>query len=387
MKKKIIAGVIVIVITGFAGVKVFSKGKAGRQMPPPAVQTAKVTESEIIDKIKTNGRVEAIDNVDITARVEGYLQKKYFEEGAFVKKGDLLFLIEPDRYAIGVQNANATIENARAALNEAEKNLIRASELLKLDYISKAQYDDSLAKRDMAKAMLKSTYASLNQANLSLNYTRIYSPISGQIGRINITEGNTVSPLTGAIAKIVSIDPVYINFDIRSEQYISLKKISDNNLKAMDVEIELPDGSKYPLKGAIEFYNNEIDPTTGTIKVRASFKNPDRLLIPGQYLAVTLSSKKPRKVALIPQESVVESSYGKMVFALTPESTVKAVPVVIDGESNGNWIVKSGLKTGETIVAKGVHKLRPDAKVMVIPDKALAAPVIPEKTGGKKDVR
>lgn len=339
---------------------------------PTIVEITRLKEQNIIDKIESTGRIKAKYITDLVARVDGFLQKRYFEEGAMVKKGDLLFLIEPDQYQIQVNEAIAAINQTKALLNEAENNLLRASELVKREFISKSEYDKVLAERDSTKASLEFDETKLSRAKLNLEYTKIYSPINGKIGQINITEGNFVSQASGTIAKIVSIDPIFVDFNVKSSDYLSLKRGSANanlDLSDINVKIKLPDGKFYNQEGIIKFFDNEIDEESGTIKARAEFKNPQGLLVPGDYVNVVSSLNKPRKVVLILQEAVLENSDGKYVYVLDETNTVKTRPIKVDGQYTEHWILTEGLTKEDKVVSSGHQKLKQGTKVQVTTDK------------------
>ena len=201
-------------------------GKKTVQATKAIVDTKLIQEEKIKEEIPATGRVNAEFDVNIVARIDGYLQKKFFKEGAIVKKGELLFQIEPYTYAAKVTEAEANLKSAQAAYVDAEKNLIRAQQLVKEDYISKADYDNKLALRDQASAAVAAANATLTQAKINYGYTKIYSPINGKIGEVLITEGNYVTPASGNLALVVSIDPIFVDFTIKSKNYLALKKSS-----------------------------------------------------------------------------------------------------------------------------------------------------------------
>ncbi|MDD3150298.1 MAG: efflux RND transporter periplasmic adaptor subunit [Candidatus Gastranaerophilales bacterium] len=347
-----------------------------RQMPMPSVSLTQVQETEIIDKAEAVGRVASKYSVGLRARLQGYLQKRYFEEGSYVNKGDLLFIIEPDQYEISVKQAKASVEDAKAALTEAEKNYIRMSELLERGCISKSAHDSALATRDRAKAAVDMQMALLDNAKLNLSYTKIYAPVSGRISDLTITEGNYISATTGNLANIVSVDPIYVTFSLSSKDFLKLQQ-NKQDFKNRKIEIELPDGTTYQHKGIEDFYNNSIDQLTGTIKVRATFANPNMLLLPGQFVTVNIYSNIPVKKLIVPQEAVMENPAGKYVYILDKENTVKAKPIETAGAYNDFWIIENGLEKDESVIMKGLQKIRPEIKVNVIA----------ENQEGNKDVQ
>lgn len=370
-KKKLILAILILVIilpilynkvvTVIGGTMM-----AKMMSAPPVVEVAPVIENDIYDKSESAGRLEAKYSVDVVARVNGWLQKRYFEEGAMVKKGQTLFLIEPNEYAIAVQNAQAAVRQSQAALTNSEKELKRAQELVKGDYVSKSFYDAAVATRDQNRAMVDVNRSNLAKASLNLSYTRVVSPIDGKIGKIMITEGNLVNPQAGSLAQIVSINPVYAYFNLKSEDFIQFKK-SDRkqNLSNMKVELELADGSKYPITGKIEFINNVVDPSAGTIALRATFPNSQNLLVPGDYIKVVASSTVPRKVTLAPQAAVTDSTKGYYVWVIDKENKAQQKFIKISDQVEQCWIVEEGLKPNEVIITKGLQKLKPGVVVKI----------------------
>ena len=245
------------------------------------------------------------------------MQKRFFQEGSKVKKGDLLFQIEPYTYAARVNEASANLRNAQAAYTDSSKNLNRAAQLVKDDYISKADYDNKLAIRDKDRAAVDSNRAALTQAQINLGYTKIHSPINGKIGKILITEGNYVTPASGTLATIVSLDPIFVDFSLKSRNYLTLKKESKTeDLSDISVSITLADDTVYSQKGKIKFIDNTIDLTSGSVGVRAAFDNKDSLLVPGDYVSVKIILDTPKTVKMVPQEAVLESADGKYVYVI-----------------------------------------------------------------------
>lgn len=365
-KKKIIIGAIVALIVlpivfnkvmTFVSTKIMAKMNA----KPPAVEIGTVVKGDYYPKTESVGRIEAKYSVDVVARINGWLQKSYFKEGNYVKKGQTLFLIQPHEYEIAVQQAQAAVRQSEAALVNAEKELTRARELVKNDFVSKSYFDQALATRDQNKAQLDANKASLANAKLNLSYTKIKAPVDGKIGKIIITEGNLVNAQSGTLARIVSTSPIYVYFNLKSEDYLKFKKAeaeSHNELGDTKVYIKLSDGSIYHEAGKLEFVNNEVDPTAGTISLRATFDNKDRFLVPGDFVNVVAEAIKPKQVLLVPQIAVSESTQGTYVWVVDDKNVAKQKFIKISNQEGDKWIVKEGLTEGETVITKGFQTLR-----------------------------
>lgn len=332
---------------------------------PKAVQTMNPIFQEIYSQTESAGRIDAKYSVDVVARISGWLQKRFFDEGATIKKGQTLFLIEPDTYQIAVSNASANVRQNQASLINAEKELARAKELVKNDYVSKSYYDEALATRDRSKAALDAAKAQLADAKLNLSYTKIASPIDGKIGKIIITEGNLVNPQSGALARIVSVSPIYVYFNLKSSEFLKFRKIdSSADFSNMNVTIQLADGSIYNEIGKIEFVDNQVDPTTGTISLRATFQNADSLLVPGDFVKVVVKSASPRNVMMVPQSAALNDAQGYYVWTVNADNQAVRKNITVSEEINKNWVVEEGLEADDNIVAKGVQSIRmPGQKV------------------------
>lgn len=375
MNKKLIIGIVIAIIVipivfnkvaGMIGAKIMTE----MQKKPSAVEVAIATEEEILPQTESVGRIEAKYSVDVVARINGWLQKRYFQEGAYVKKGQTLFLIQPNEYSIAVAQASAAVRQSQAALTNSQKELKRAEELVKNDFVSKSYYDQAIATRDQNKASLDVSRANLAAAQLNLSYTRITSPVDGKVGKILITEGNLVNSSSGALTRIVSTSPIYAYFNIKSEDYIKFMKDALDpkccELSGMDVKIKLSDGTQYKENGKLEFVNNEVDPTAGTIALRATFQNSDQLLVPGDFVNVTAIAKKPLKVVLVPQVAVSDSTQGTYVWIIDENNQAQQKFVTIANQEGDKWIVTEGLKPGEKVIKAGFQRLRAGAPVTVV---------------------
>lgn len=375
MNKKLLIGIIIAIIVipivfnkvaGMIGAKIMTE----MQKKPSAVEVAVATEEEILPQTESVGRIEAKYSVDVVARINGWLQKRYFQEGAYVKKGQTLFLIQPNEYSIAVAQASAAVRQSQAALTNSQKELKRAEELVKNDFVSKSYYDQAIATRDQNKASLDVSRANLAAAQLNLSYTRITSPVDGKVGKILITEGNLVNSSSGALTRIVSTSPIYAYFNIKSEDYIKFMKDALDpkccELSGMDVKIKLSDGTQYKENGKLEFVNNEVDPTAGTIALRATFQNKDQLLVPGDFVNVTAIAKKPLKVVLVPQVAVSDSTQGTYVWIIDDKGLAQQKFVTIANQEGDKWVVTDGLKPGEKVIKAGFQRLRAGSPVSVV---------------------
>ena len=362
-KKRWIAFIIIVIIIPIVYQQISAKiaGEIQKRANsiPKVVQTAKPKVEEIYSKSESAGRIEAKYSVDVIARINGWLEKRFFDEGAKIAKGQTLFLIEPDQYEIAVNNAAANVRQNQATLINAEKELIRAKELVKQDYVSKSYYDEALATRDKAKAALDAAKASLSEAKLNLSYTKITSPIDGKIGKIIITEGNLVNTTSGALARIVSVKPIYVYFNLKSSEFLKFKKLDSNaDFSNMKVEIQLADGSIYKETGKIEFVDNEVDKTTGTISLRATFENADELLVPGDFVKVIVTAKEPKKVLLVPQSSALNDAEGYYVWTIDSNNKTVRKNIKVSEEIDKNWVIEEGLDENDIYVAKGTQSIR-----------------------------
>lgn len=377
-KKIVIPVLVVLALIAFQQVKAVFESQmiAKMRMAPVEVSIGTVTEDDISTTTKSSGRVVACKIVNVVSRVNGWLQTKYFQEGSIVKKGQLLYKIEPNEYQNAVNQASAAVRESQAQLMNYEKSLRRAKELVKQDFVSKSYYDDALAKRDSTKAMLDVNRANLAQARLNLSYTNIYSPIDGKVGDIFISEGNLVNTSSGTLVRILSIDPIYVSFTMKSEDYLSyIKSYTGKNenvdkLSFIIPQIVMSDGTTYDEKGEIDFVDNEVDINSGTISLRATFSNKKRLLVPGDFVTVKTTSKYKQHVALLPQDAVIETSKGSFVYIVDEDNKAQLKQFQKAGQYNGNWIVIDGLKAGDKFIATNLQKLKPGSKVKIIENKS-----------------
>ena len=371
MKKNIIIFLSIIIGAiliryGVSLSQAIMQGKAMKNKPAPTVTVQEIETKNVIRSFDAPGRVMSKYRVDVMARISGYLLKSYFKEGDTVRAGQTLFLIEPTEYSNASNVAAANVKNLKAQLVYAEKQLARAAELVKKDYIAKAQYDQILSQRDALRAQLASAQASLNDANRNLGYTNVKSPVNGKVGIINVTVGNYVSPTSGALTTINSTNPIYVTFPIESVDFQALAVADKSNNKNRKVELILNGGTKYSKLGVQDFQDNKVDQTTGTVTMRATFANPNNELIHGEFVTVKLYSNNPVEVPVAPVTAVLENQAGKYVYKLDDKNLPQLV-YVKTGEQNGdNWIIKEGLQKGDRIVTEGLQKVTPGKPVTIV---------------------
>lgn len=349
----------------------FMQGKAMMNRPAPTVSVQEIQEESVIRNFEAPGRVVSKYRVDVLARISGYLQKSYFKEGDFVKEGQVLFLIEPTEYSNAAKVAGANVKNLTAQLVYAEKQLARSAELVKKDYIAKAQYDQMLSNRDSLKAQLASAKASYNDAQRNLGYTNVKSPVDGKVGIINVTVGNYVSPSTGALTTINSTNPIYVTFPLDSKDFQSLAASDGSKNKNRKVELIMSNGAKYPLKGVQDFQDNKVDTSTGTVTMRATFENPDNALIHGEFVTVKLYANKPVNVPVAPVTAVLENQAGKYVYKMDENDLPQLVYVKTGEQVGHNWIINEGLQKGDRIITEGLQKVTPGKPVQIVSDEEM----------------
>lgn len=346
--------------------------QAPADAPPPAVLVAKVETEDVAPAREFIGRVEAVQAVDLRARVQGFLQEVSFHEGQDVRAGDVLFRIEPDQYEAALAQAEAELASARATLKNAELNLERREELSRRGAASIAELDKAIADRDSAAAAVASAEAGVQAAQLDLGYTKIVSPIDGRIGRAAVTQGNLVGPDSGPLARVVQLDPIRVVFSVSERDFIA---VSRQMAGATPAEIgsgfvptlRLADGSTYSERGKIDFTDNVVDPATATIAVRALFSNPDGLLLPGLTVNVVVRPAEKREMPVVPMSAVQENRQGRFVLVVDAQNRVEVRQIKTGAQVGQAWSVEDGLATGDTIIVEGLQKVQPGAVVQPVP--------------------
>ena len=348
----------------------FVTGMIQRQamMQPKEVEVAPPNIEEVNVSAEATGRVEAKYSVDVIARVSGFLMKKYFTEGQFVKKGQTLFQIDPKEYQLEVNNSRATVNQYSALYKNANQELNRANALVKEDLISRSDVDSSLAAANQNRALLDAARQKLELAKVNLSYTTIKSPIDGRIGKVNITEGNYVTATSGSLVNISSINPVYVTFSLKGDDFVKLLKAS-NQYKDVEVKVQFDNSTWYDKIGTINFVDNQIDKDSGSVQMRATFDNTKMWLVPGDYMKVKLIAPKLVKYMTVPQSCTKgDAMSGYYVWVVEDGKAVKK-NIKVSDDINNNWVVTSGLNLSDKVVVNAIQNITSEGQKLKVVDK------------------
>ena len=343
-----------------------SKQQQQAQMPPPGVSVLNVTQQQVGNYQEFVARTEAVDTVDLRARVEGFLIKRNFNEGEPVKKDQLLFEIDPKPYLAAVKRSEADLSSSKAELTKARRDLARSKDLFKKGHLSQSDLDTQVSNEARAEAAVQAAEASLETAQLNLGYTKIHAPFKGEVGKASYSLGNLVGPTSEPLATLTSVDPIYVNFQVDEKQLINhLEKTQDrgNASQTYELKLRLPNGNEYDREGSFNFSDTQVDETTGTLTLRAEFPNPDGILFPGLYVTLLSESKQKQSLPVIPQAAVQENQSGRFVLVVNADNQAEVRQITTGRRIDAMWAVKSGLKAGDRIIVDGLQKVRAGAKV------------------------
>ncbi len=364
------------------------QSQAIKQSMIPNVEANTPFDIETSSVIEAPGRVVAVRSADVIARVQGMIMSQHYKDGDLVKKGQLLYIIDPTEFQIAYDKAKANLDTAKAQQYQAQKDFERTKELVANDFVSKSEYDNALAARDAANATVKANIAAVNDAKRLLSYTRVTAPITGKISLPVVTVGNFLSSPNTVLTKVVSIDPIYVTYSLDSGIFSSLKEDeiipNSKNKKPIKVEIKLPDGSIYDKTGNADFFDNVISETTGSITLRATFPNPDSTLIPGDFVNVKVYSNKKVKRMAVPMSAVLQDTNGRYLFVIDENNIAHKRSIETDGEQGNNWIIKSGISKDEKYVETGIIKVRDGVQVRIM-EKQEPAAAPQDNENAKKD--
>ena len=337
--------------------------------PPPKVTVAKPVVREIIEQDQYTGRFDPIEFVEVRARVTGYLEKINFTDGATVKKGDVLFVIDRRPYKAALEQAQASLTSAKARLSFSQTDLERAQTLSKGGNISEQVTDQRRQASQTAQADVDSAEAALRNAQLNFDFSEVKSPINGRISQRLVTEGNIVITDQTMLTTIVSLDPIYFSFTVDEKSFLKYQGSLGIGMgqtqrgKGVPILIALSGEAKPTRKGTLDFVDNRVDNATGTILLRATVENADGFIKPGLFGIVSMPATKPFQGVLIPDEAVAANQDKRIVYLVAEDGTVSSRDVKLGPKVDGYRVIRDGLKGDETIVVNGTSRVRPGAKV------------------------
>ena len=350
---------------------------AGMAMPAMPVSVIELQTTSVPISAEAVAQTEGAKEVEIRPRVGGILLKKLFEEGASVKEGQAMFLIDPVPFQIALSNAKAQLAQQQSRVEQTQREAQRLQGLLATQSISQRESDNAASDNSVAKASLGQYEASVREAQLNLSYTTVTSPLSGVAGRFEFSEGALVSANTSLLTKVSQISPIWVRFSLSDNEFAQLGgRLTQANVKS--VALILPDGKEYASKGKLNFAASSIDPQLGTQQLRAVFDNADKTLLPGQFVRVRVTTGDKDGVFVVPQVAVSTNDQGKFVYVVNEKSEAIVKPIVVGNWVGSDWVVLSGLKSGEKVIVDNVIKLHPGAPVA--PHPAGAPPQMPPAT-------
>ncbi|WP_022941273.1 efflux RND transporter periplasmic adaptor subunit [Psychromonas hadalis] len=330
--------------------------------PAPHVVIETISKTSLRPQIDFIGRTEATEDVSIRAQVGGVLLKRHFTGGDDIQKGDLLFEIDATPYQTTVNQQKASLKHAQSAFKISTNRWQRGKKLSKTGAMSEMDIDELTASMNQTEADVAIKQAALNTALLDLSYTKIIAPISGRISRSKVSTGDLITANNLELATLVQLDPIWVNFQISEKSLTKSRNAFSNGSNiatdSLTVTISLTDSIDYKHIGKIDFIDNRIDQSTGTLAIRAIFINPDKLLLPGQYTNLSISLPDETEVLLISQASVQEEQQGRFVLVVNEENKIEKRMVTLGGRYDVRWEVLKGLEIGEKIVVEGLQKVR-----------------------------
>jgi multidrug efflux system membrane fusion protein len=365
----------VLVAGGVGGFAYFSQ-EASHASVPPAAPLAAVTVSTPLQRnvearLGAIGQFSAINRVELRAQVGGTLSEIHFEDGQIVRKGDLLFVVDPRPYEIKLGQANAALESAKSRYSLATNQLERTQALLKTGNSTREIFDQRVSEQQAAQAAIDDAQSRIRDAQLDLEYTRVTAPFTGRIGARQVSVGGLIagsraatSPTT-LLATLVSLDPIYLDFDMSEQDYLTFQRQRQKQAGPLDnkAEASLSDETSYGYQGALNFLDNTVNRSSGTIHARATFKNPDLFLAPGQFARVRIGLTAPAPALLVPDASVLADQSSHIVLTVSDKNVVVPKPVELGDLRGGLRVVRSGLAPTDRVIVDGIPTARPGSIV------------------------
>ena len=347
------------------------RSNAAKHPPAVEVSATTITATSIPVTFEAVGQTEGSREVEVRARVGGILLRRFYTEGDFVKQGALLFKIDPAPYEAALARLKGGLEQEQAQLEKAERDEARLKPLFAEKAVSRKDYEDAVSAREAAEARVESARAAVTEAQLNLDYTNVTAPISGVTGRAEKSEGSLIAARSDLLTRLSQVDPIYAYFSYSENDLLRIRdQVADKQLvlpprSEFKVELRLSDGSVYPEPGRLNFNDFRVQPGTGTIQVRAVFPNPNRRLLPGQFVRVALHGATRPDAILIPQQAAMTGPKGRFVYVVNNRGQAEARPIETGEWRNDQFLVTSGLKPGDRLITSDIMKLQPGAPVTV----------------------
>ncbi len=363
----LISAPVVILGLALAGCK--REPPALAATPPPVVMVSQPVEREITDYYEYTGRTAAVEAVEVRARVSGYLVKINFREGALVKKGDLLFQIDPRPFQAVLEEAKGQVAQWEAKLARAEADVARDERLLPKGAASQKDLDQAVADRGEARAAIQSARGAVDRAALDVEFTRVTAPISGRISRHLIDEGNLVTMNSTLLTTIVSIDPMYAYFDADERTVLHVReliregKVQSARDSAVSVLLGLANEAGYPHRGTVNFVDNQVNPQTGTLRLRGVFSNENEALEPGYFARVRLLIGQSHQALLVTDRAIDTDQGQKIVYIVNDKNEVVSRPISLGALQDGLRVIAEGVQPGERVIVNGLLQVRPGITV------------------------
>jgi RND family efflux transporter MFP subunit len=344
----------------------------GTAAGPPPVTVANPLQREVVEYDEFTGQFAAVESVEIRSRVSGYLQSQNFEEGQIVRKGDLLFVIDPRPFQVVLETVRAQLAQAEARVELAARQLARSAQLRERDFVAASTYDERVQEQRVAASSVEIAKAAIRAAELDLEFTRIMAPVAGRVGRREVSVGNLVSGGAGngntLLTTVVSIDPIWFVFDISESDLVAYQRaVQSGRLTstrdAIPVYARLRDEPDWPREGTLTFLDNQVDRSAGTIRARATFPNKDGFLTPGQFGRIRLPGSEKYTALLIPDSAVVTDQSRKVVMTVDKDGVVTPKVIRPGPLYDGLRIVRSGLEPTDRVIINGLMRARPGGKV------------------------
>jgi RND family efflux transporter MFP subunit len=366
----------------FAALLLAACGEQNRYVapPPPKVTVAHPVQQPVTDYLEVTGNTAPVNTVDLVARVQGFLEEIHYKDGDFVKKGTVLFTIEPEPYQVKLDQAKAAEDGAAATLRQAEAEFKRQSDLAAKDFASKSTYDQALATRDSGKASLVQAQANTRTAEINLGYTKVTAPFDGIVTAHLVSVGELVGTSPTQLATIVQLDPIYVNFNISEADVLRVRAeirregLTPADLKKVVAEVGLQSETGYPHKGLLDYAAPTLNTATGTLPVRAIFQNADRALLPGNFVRVRVPVQQVPQALLVPEVAIGADQGGRYVLVVNGDNVVEQRKVGIGQVVGEMRVIESGLTADDRVVVAGLTRAIPGEKVDPQLQTAAAAP-------------